>query len=251
MTNPTVGFLGWFLGVLSFFLAIYFYRKQRVRHSLAYDIVHQIILAPTRIGDTQILANFAGHNCPSLTQSFVFLRNIGNQPVLGEQLLGGVNLTTKGLILGGEVLHSDSAASGAALHVAGTNSAQLKLALLRPEESITFSVLHSDPDLTLDVWAEGVHFNNLTYKRARVADDNHSSLLDWVGIALLAAFVILVFLIPKNEPIPEGIATIIRMVFRAGLAWIIVKVAYHLYYGNGSRAERKFVKLAKAMRQAK
>jgi hypothetical protein len=240
ITSPLGQALGWLFGAVSLPLAIYFYMKQRVHHALSYDIFHRIILRPTKIGNVRVLANFGGHEASSLVETFLLLKNYGNQTIKKDEIVGGVQIKSNGTILNGQLIAKGSGSSNPVFDIYDSGVGIIDFNFLRPGESLLLRVLHTDPDLGLDVWAEGPYIGNLKYRPVHFRRPIFIFIALSLAILLGASCAMLYnFVIEGHQLSGPALKTMLGMV---GLLFFLGAYASTVRAG---RAERKFVELAK------
>jgi hypothetical protein len=243
VTSPLGQILGWLFGAISLPLAIYFYLKQKIHHCLSYDIFNRPILRPTAFADIRIFANYGGHEAPCLVETIFLLRNSGNQTIKAEDIFGGVQFRSHGTVLGGRLLVTVSGSSNPAIELVGSNGGQVCFNFLRPGDGLLVSVLHTDPQFQLDVWAEGPHVGDLKYQRVKSKR--------WIFIVGSLLFAIL---------LGAALAAAYRFFFKGdsadllkatGLATVLVLFVFlqlTSFSGLKSKAEKAFFELMRGER---
>jgi hypothetical protein len=215
--------------------------KQRVDHALSYDLFHRVILEPTKIGNMRVLANYGGYEYAALLQTFILIRNIGNQTVKKDEVVGGVKIKSNGTILNGHLVIKDPGSCNPIFDIYEGNTGIVEFEFLRPGEGFLLAILHTDPDLGLDVWAEGPYIGNLKYRPVRFRQP----------IMVFVAFAFSILLGGSSAYLYKVISTGQQLNLPA-LAIIGLMVGFLIALGSyaggtpGRRAERKFFELARS-----
>ncbi len=246
ISHPITQLAGWLVGIASLLLSIYFWQNQRQLWKLTYDVSNLIILAPTEIGGVRITANYSGHASNCLTQSVFLIRNRGNQAITKENIPNGIQFSSEGTILGGQVVAADSPQCNILYQNEGPRHGRIVFDYLRPGEGMVIALLHTDPALFLDFLADGPRLKGMQYKRVRRPNQIIaviSSLLSAVLFGgLLALLYKMIALGGSYEIKSTSLFAILFLAINLGLSsWYFLRSTAV----RTTRSEKKFLELAR------
>jgi len=243
ITSPVGQILGWLFGAISLPLAIYFYLKQKIYYCLTYDVFNRPILRPSAFADIRILANYGGHEAPCLVETIFLLRNSGNQTIKSGDILGGVQFRSHGTVLGGQFLVTVPGLSNPAIELIGSNGGRVGFNFLRPGDGLLLSVLHTDPQLQLDVWAEGPNVGDLKYRRVK-----SNQWIFVVGSFLLAGLLGMALAAIYRFFFKSDSADLLRATGLATALFLFVILGISSFSVVKSKAEKAFLELMRGER---